>query len=113
MWTAVSSSTGIEKKPWIWPWWRSIVSTRSAPATVSMSAIRRAVIGTRGWAFLSGGPAGRGLDQKDVLLPNILEDADKDVLVRELEGVGLAHPGLEVAADVLRQWPVGVARVDA
>ena len=31
MWTAVSSSTGMLKKPWIWPWWRSIVSTRSAP----------------------------------------------------------------------------------
>ena len=25
MWTAVSSSTGMLKKPWIWPWWRSIV----------------------------------------------------------------------------------------
>ena len=39
MWTAVSSSTGMLKKPWIWPWWRSIVRTRSAPATVIMSAI--------------------------------------------------------------------------
>ena len=54
--TAVSSSTGMLKKPWICPWWRSMVRTRSAPATVSMSAIRRAVIGTRGWSFLSERP---------------------------------------------------------
>ena len=54
--TAVSSSTGMLKKPWIWPWWRSIVRTRSAPATVSMSAMSRAVIGTRGWSFLSDRP---------------------------------------------------------
>ena len=56
MWTAVSSSTGMLKNPWIWPWWRSIVSIRSAPATVIMSATRRAVIGTRGWSFLSDRP---------------------------------------------------------
>ncbi len=54
--TAVSSSTGMEKKPWIWPWWRSMVRTRSAPATVSMSAMSRAVMGTRGWSFLSERP---------------------------------------------------------
>ena len=56
MWTAVSSSTGMLKNPWIWPWWRSIVSIRSAPATVIMSAMSRAVIGTRGWSFLSDRP---------------------------------------------------------
>ena len=56
MWTAVSSSTGMLKNPWIWPWWRSIVSIRSAPATEIMSAMRRAVIGTRGWSFLSERP---------------------------------------------------------
>ena len=53
---AVSSSTGMLKKPWIWPWCRSMVRTRSAPATVSMSATSRAVIGTRGWSFLSERP---------------------------------------------------------
>ena len=46
-------STGIVKKPWIWPAWRSIVSTRSAPASWSMSATRRAEIGSRGFAFRS------------------------------------------------------------
>ena len=35
---------------------RSMVRTRSAPATVSMSATSRAVIGTRGWSFLSERP---------------------------------------------------------
>jgi len=46
-------STGIVKKPWIWPACRSIVSTRSAPASCSMSATRRAEIGSRGLAFRS------------------------------------------------------------
>ena len=46
-------STGSEKKPWIWPAWRSIVSTRSTPATSSMSATSFAVIGSRGFDFLS------------------------------------------------------------
>src|SRR4051794_491023 len=46
-------STGIVKKPWIWPACRSIVSTRSAPASCSMSATRRAVIGSRGFALRS------------------------------------------------------------
>src|SRR3990172_6643741 len=49
---AVMSSTGMEKKPWIWAACRSIVSTLSAPATVIMSAMSRAVMGTRGWSFL-------------------------------------------------------------
>ena len=46
-------STGIVKKPWIWPACRSIVSTRSAPASWSMSATKRAEIGSRGFAFRS------------------------------------------------------------
>src|SRR3954449_10130745 len=46
-------STGIVKKPWIWPACRSIVSTRSAPASCSMSATRRAEIGSRGLALRS------------------------------------------------------------
>ena len=50
---AVMWSTGMEKKPWIWPAWRSIVRTRSAPAASSMRATRRAVIGSRGADFLS------------------------------------------------------------
>ena len=41
------------KKPWTWPACRSIVSTRSTPAVSSMSATRRAVIGSRGADFLS------------------------------------------------------------
>src|SRR4051794_17104995 len=50
---AVMWSTGLEKKPWTWPAWRSIVSTRSAPAASSMCATRRALIGSRGADFLS------------------------------------------------------------
>src|SRR3954465_9329202 len=39
-------STGTLKKPWIWPAWRSIETTRSTPATSSMSATSFAVIGS-------------------------------------------------------------------
>ncbi len=46
-------STGIGKKPWIWPAWRSIVSTRSAPADSRKPAMSFAVIGSRGADFLS------------------------------------------------------------
>ena len=46
-------STGIRKKPWIWPAWRSIVRTRSTPAASRMSASSFAVIGSRGEDFLS------------------------------------------------------------
>ena len=49
---AVMWSTGLEKKPWIWPAWRSIVSTRSAPAASSARATRRAEIGSRGARLL-------------------------------------------------------------
>src|SRR5581483_6126917 len=51
--SAVMWSTGIVKKPWIWPACRSMVSTRSAPASWSMSATSRAEIGSRGFAFRS------------------------------------------------------------
>ena len=51
--SAVMWSTGMLKKPWICPACRSIVSTRSAPASCSMSATRRAEIGSRGFAFRS------------------------------------------------------------
>ena len=50
---AVMWSTGLEKKPWIWPACRSMVSTRSAPAVSSMRATRRAEIGSRPIDFLS------------------------------------------------------------
>ncbi len=46
-------STGTSKKPWIWSAWRSMVSTRSAPAREIRSATSLAVIGTRGLSFLS------------------------------------------------------------
>ena len=46
-------STGIVKKPWIWPECRSIVSTRSAPAVWIISATSFAEIGSRGSVFLS------------------------------------------------------------
>ena len=50
---AVMWSTGIVKKPWICPAWRSIVSSRSTPASCSMSATRRPEIGSRGFALRS------------------------------------------------------------
>ena len=46
-------STGFWKKPWIWPAWRSIVRTRSAPTASSTRATMRAEIGSRGADFLS------------------------------------------------------------
>ena len=50
---AVMWSTVFEKKPCIWPAWRSIVTSRSMPATSSSSATSRAEIGSRGADFLS------------------------------------------------------------
>ena len=41
-------SVGMSKKPWICPAWRSIVSTRSAPAVVMILATNLADIGVRG-----------------------------------------------------------------
>ena len=41
-------SVGMSKKPWIWPAWRSIESTRLAPATVIRLATSLAEIGVRG-----------------------------------------------------------------
>ena len=41
-------STGMEKKPWICPACRSMVTRWSAPAVVSRSATSRAMIGLRG-----------------------------------------------------------------
>ena len=50
---AVMWSTVFEKKPCIWPAWRSIVTSLSMPATSSSSATSRAEIGSRGADFLS------------------------------------------------------------
>jgi len=50
---AESSSPGMLKNPWICIWCMSMVRNRSAPATLMRSARSRAVIGTRGWSFLS------------------------------------------------------------
>ena len=44
-------STGISKKPWICPTWRSMVIRRLVPAIVSRSATSLAVMGTRGSIF--------------------------------------------------------------
>ncbi len=41
-------STGMSKKPWIWPACRSRVSTRLAPASVMRLATSLALIGVRG-----------------------------------------------------------------
>jgi hypothetical protein len=50
---AYRSSTGMRKNPWIWAACRSMVTTRSAPATSMASAHTRARIDTRGSSFLS------------------------------------------------------------
>ena len=50
---AVMWSTGMWKKPWTWPAWRSMVRTRSTPTASSVLATMRAVIGSRGADFLS------------------------------------------------------------
>jgi hypothetical protein len=44
---------GDREEALIWPACRSIVSTRSTPASWSMSATRRAEIGSRGFALRS------------------------------------------------------------
>ena len=57
--SAVMWSTGMVKKPWIWPACRSIVSRRSAPALWIMSASKRLEIGSRRmreWVRVSPGP---------------------------------------------------------
>ena len=46
-------SVGMSKKPWIWPAWRSTVSTRSAPAVVIMLETSLAEIGVRASDFRS------------------------------------------------------------
>ena len=46
-------SHGFWKKPWIWPWCRSMVRIRSIPADSSIRATIRALIGSRGADFLS------------------------------------------------------------
>ena len=46
-------STVFEKKPCIWPACRSIATSLSMPATSSIFATSRAVIGSRGADFLS------------------------------------------------------------
>ena len=113
-----------------------MVSTRLAPAVCSMSAMSRAVIGTRGWSFLSerayekyGTTAvmrlaearlsasimmsssriesltfgiGR-LDDEDVVLADVLVDLGEDVLVRELDDLGLAERHPEIATDGMRE----------
>ncbi len=50
---AVMWSTGLEKKPWTWPEWRSMVRTRSTPTASRHWATTRAVMGSRGADFLS------------------------------------------------------------
>ena len=43
----------MSKKPWIWAAWRSIVRTRSTPASSIIRATIRAAIETRGWSLRS------------------------------------------------------------
>jgi hypothetical protein len=50
---------GPSKKPWICAVCRSTVMSRSAPAVLNMSAIRRALIGSRRGASCPGGRRGR------------------------------------------------------
>ena len=50
-----------------------------------------------------------GLDEEDVLLADVVEDPDEDVLVGELEHLGLAELGAQQRADLPGQLRVGVA----
>ena len=54
----------------------------------------------------------RRLDEEDVLLADVVQDLDEDVLVRELEDLGLAALHPEVARDLARELGIGVAVVD-
>ena len=56
--------------------------------------------------------AARRLDDEDVLLADVVQDLDEDVLVGELEDLGLAELDAEVAADLPGQVGVRVAGVD-
>ena len=55
---------------------------------------------------------GRWLDQEDVLFADVVEDLDEDVLVRELEDLGLAALRAEPTGDLPRKVRVRVAVVD-
>ncbi len=57
-------------------------------------------------------PAG-GLDEEDVLLADVVDDAHEDVLVGELEHLGRAQLRAQVARDAVGQQRVGVAAVEA
>ena len=55
--------------------------------------------------------AGR-LDEEHVLLADVVQDAHEDVLVRELEDLGLTRLAVQPVGDLPRQLGVGVAVVD-
>ena len=50
---AVRWLTGVLKKPWIWPWCRSMVMVRSTPAASIRFATSFAVMGSRDAALRS------------------------------------------------------------
>jgi hypothetical protein len=52
------------------------------------------------------------LNDEHVVLAGILVDLHEDLVVRELEDLGLPERDLEMAADVLREPGMGVPRVD-
>src|SRR5829696_8803746 len=56
--------------------------------------------------------ARRRLDEEDVLLADVVQDAHEDVLVRELEDFGPTGLAGEPVRDLARQLRVGVAVVD-
>ena len=116
--SAVMWSTGLEKKPWIWPAWRSIVSTRSAPPDSSARATRRAEIGSRGDGLLVlarvaeprrhrdhavGGGADRRVDHQQQLHQRVVgRHAEPRVAAGRLddEDVGAADRLLVAAVDL-------------
>ena len=52
--------------------------------------------------------AGHGLEQEDVLLPDVLEDPDERLIVAELEDLATSALDAKVRAYVLCQGGVGV-----
>ena len=113
MWTAVSSSTGMLKNPWIWPWWRSIVSSAVRAGDADHVGDQARGDGDA-WLVLLVRPAVRvvGHDRRDPPRAGALEGVDHDQelhdrllngAVRRLddEDVAVAGVVLDAHEDVL------------
>ena len=81
----------MSKKPWIWPAWRSMVSTRLAPATVMRLATSLAEIGVRGPGFaVLAGVAEIGDDRGDAPGRGAPQRVDADQQLHQVVVGGVA-----------------------